>query len=107
MNAPARIDADETPDGTSAAAGRALEQPYLDLLADILANGVDRPDRTGVGTRGVFGRQMRFDLTCGFPLLTTKTLHRRSIVVELIWFLRGETNVRWLQERGVSIWDEW
>ncbi|MCA3725879.1 MAG: thymidylate synthase, partial [Phenylobacterium sp.] len=107
MNAPARIDADETPDGTSAAAGSALEQPYLDLLADILANGVDRPDRTGVGTRGVFGRQMRFDLSRGFPLLTTKTLHRRSIVVELIWFLRGETNVRWLQERGVSIWDEW
>jgi thymidylate synthase len=103
MNAPARIDAPET----SAAAGPALEQPYLDLLADILANGVDRPDRTGVGTRGVFGWQMRFDLSRGFPLLTTKSLHRRSIVVELIWFLRGETNVRWLQERGVSIWDEW
>jgi thymidylate synthase len=103
MNAPARIDVAEQAAGT----GPALEQPYLDLLADILANGVDRPDRTGVGTRGVFGRQMRFDLSRGFPLLTTKTLHRRSIVVELVWFLRGETNVRWLQERGVSIWDEW
>ena len=103
MNAPAHI----ADDDTAREATPALEQPYLDLLADILANGVDRPDRTGVGTRGVFGRQMRFDLSRGFPLLTTKTVHRRSIVVELVWFLRGETNVRWLQERGVSIWDEW
>ena len=103
MNAPAHIADDDTARETAPA----LEQPYLDLLADILANGVDRPDRTGVGTRGVFGRQMRFDLSRGFPLLTTKTVHRRSIVVELVWFLRGETNVRWLQERGVSIWDEW
>jgi len=80
---------------------------YLDLLREILQTGIQRDDRTGTGTRSLFGRQLHFDLQAGFPLLTTKKLHLRSIIFELLWFLRGETNIAWLKENGVRIWDEW
>ncbi len=80
---------------------------YLDLMRDVVETGIVRGDRTGTGTRSVFGRQLRFDLSQGFPLVTTKTVHLKSVIVELLWFLQGRTDVKWLQERGCNIWNEW
>jgi thymidylate synthase len=84
-----------------------IATPYEDLLRETLEHGTVKSDRTGTGTRSVFGRQLRFDLSAGFPLITTKRVHFRSVVYELLWFLRGEGNATWLQDRGVTIWDEW
>jgi thymidylate synthase len=85
----------------------AIPTPYEDLLRDVMATGAPKADRTGTGTRSVFGRQLRYDLTAGFPLITTKSVHVKSVVGELLWFLRGDSNVRWLQANGVRIWNEW
>ncbi|MGM7697179.1 thymidylate synthase [Microbacterium sp. A84] len=85
----------------------AVPTPYEDLLRDVLEHGTHKDDRTGTGTTSVFGRQIRFDLSKGFPLITTKRVHFKSIAYELLWFLRGDSNVKWLQDNGVSIWDEW
>ncbi|GFZ78533.1 thymidylate synthase [Nesterenkonia alkaliphila] len=84
-----------------------IPTPYEDLLADVLEYGTQKSDRTGTGTRSVFGRQIRYDLTESFPLITTKRVHFKAVALELLWFLRGDSNVRWLQERGVRIWNEW
>jgi len=84
-----------------------VDQTYFDLINDVLTNGVEKTDRTGTGTISVFGRQSRYDLAQGFPILTSKRVHWKSVVGELLWFLRGDTNIKWLKENGISIWDEW
>ena len=84
-----------------------IPTPYEDLLRDVMAHGTHKSDRTGTGTTSVFGRQIRFDLAKSFPLITTKRVHFKSVAVELLWFLRGESNVKWMQDQGVTIWNEW
>ena len=104
MTAPTR---DTVSTSTASPEQRPVDTQYEDLLRHVMATGTPKADRTGTGTRSVFGDQMRYDLSRGFPLVTTKRVHVRSVVGELLWFLRGDSNVRWLQENGIRIWNEW